>query len=295
MRGLLVRALPGKPLMSAKWLQEEPEAEDRADTATFQSGEEAAWKDFASKSSKESGCKSCGGARLLLAPLASSVRFNRLLGGCPGDARAALFESGRAGGSRAGGGVTVTGPAGGRDRTAVTPVAPIMSERPHGAARRRGPAPKRRSPLRASPARSPQREPRSPRVPRRPEERSPRGRLPVSPRARQRPPAPALRRRFRPGTRALMQIRKYQKSTDLLIRKLPFSRVVREVASRFTRGVDFRWQANALLALQEAAEAFLVLLLEDAYLCTLHAKRVTLFPKDVQLARKIRGIQAGLG
>lgn len=92
-----------------------------------------------------------------------------------------------------------------------------------------------------------------------------------------------------------MEIRKYQKSTDLLLRKLPFSLLVREVASRFTRGLNFRWQAHALLALQEAAEAFLVLLMEDAYLCTLHAKRVTLFPKDIQLARKIRGIHAGLG
>ncbi|KAK7808386.1 hypothetical protein U0070_023387 [Myodes glareolus] len=70
---------------------------------------------------------------------------------------------------------------------------------------------------------------------------------------------------------------------------------VREICQKFTRGVDFCWQAHALLALQEAAEAFLVHLFEDAYLLTLHARRVTLFPKDVQLARRIRGIEGGLG
>ncbi|KAM9418332.1 histone H3-like centromeric protein A [Salvelinus alpinus] len=104
-------------------------------------------------------------------------------------------------------------------------------------------------------------------------------------------PAPSLRkkRRFRPGTRALMEIRKYQKSTDLLLRKRPFARLVREVCQTYSR--DFmRWQVNALLALQEAAEAFLVLLFSDAYLCTIHAKRVTLFPRDIQLARRIRGV-----
>ncbi|XP_020143625.1 histone H3-like centromeric protein A [Microcebus murinus] len=93
----------------------------------------------------------------------------------------------------------------------------------------------------------------------------------------------------------LREIRKLQKSTHLLLRKAPFSRVAREVCAKFTRGVDFSWQAQALLALQEAAEAFLVHLFEDAYLLTLHAGRVTLFPKDVQLARRIRGIQEGLG
>ncbi|XP_070968505.1 histone H3-like centromeric protein A isoform X2 [Oncorhynchus clarkii lewisi] len=102
-------------------------------------------------------------------------------------------------------------------------------------------------------------------------------------------PPPRKNRRFRPGTRALMEIRKYQKSTDLLLRKAPFARLVREVCHTYTR--DFmRWQVNALLALQEAAEAFLVLLFSDAYLCTIHAKRVTLFPRDIQLARRIRGV-----
>ncbi|KAM3848036.1 histone H3-like centromeric protein A [Vipera latastei] len=115
-----------------------------------------------------------------------------------------------------------------------------------------------------------------------------------------RPPqeAPAghrRRRRYRPGFRALQEIRKYQKSTNLLIAKLPFSRVVREICLEYTRGVDMMWQSMALLALQEAAEAFLVHLMEDAYLCTMHAKRVTLHPRDIQLARRIRGIDQGLG
>ncbi|XP_023588197.1 histone H3-like centromeric protein A isoform X2 [Trichechus manatus latirostris] len=95
--------------------------------------------------------------------------------------------------------------------------------------------------------------------------------------------------------RVLKEIRKLQKSTDLLLRKRPFGLLAREVCAIFTRGVDFNWQAQALLALQEAAEAFLVHLFEDAYLLSLHAGRVTLYPKDVQLARRIRGIQEGLG
>ncbi|XP_078680139.1 uncharacterized protein LOC144915558 [Branchiostoma floridae x Branchiostoma belcheri] len=100
------------------------------------------------------------------------------------------------------------------------------------------------------------------------------------------------RKKFRPGTRALMEIRKYQKSTSLLIRKLPFSRLVREVCQD-VGGLDLRWQAYAIMALQEAAEAFLVGLLEDANLCALHAKRVTLMPRDIQLARRIRGPEKG--
>ncbi|KAI8505207.1 hypothetical protein Bbelb_173160 [Branchiostoma belcheri] len=100
------------------------------------------------------------------------------------------------------------------------------------------------------------------------------------------------KRRFRPGTRALMEIRKYQKSTKLLLRKLPFSRVVREICQE-VGGTDLRWQAYAIMALQEAAEAFLVGLLEDANLCALHAKRVTLMPRDIQLARRIRGPEKG--
>ena len=93
--------------------------------------------------------------------------------------------------------------------------------------------------------------------------------------------------RFRPGTVALREIRKFQKSTDLLIRKLPFQRLVKEIASEFK--TDLRFQSNAVLALQEASEAYLVGLFEDTNLCAIHAKRVTIMPKDMHLARRIRG------
>ena len=93
--------------------------------------------------------------------------------------------------------------------------------------------------------------------------------------------------RYRPGTVALRQIRKYQKSTELLIRKLPFQRLVREVAQDYK--CDLRFQSTAIMALQEAAEAYLVGIMEDTNLCALHAKRVTIMPKDMQLARRIRG------
>ena len=94
-------------------------------------------------------------------------------------------------------------------------------------------------------------------------------------------------RRYRPGTVALREIRRYQKSTDLLLRKAPFQRLVREIAQEFK--LDLRFQSTAVLALQEAAEAYLVGLFEDTNLCALHAKRVTILPKDMQLARRIRG------
>ncbi|KAH0867454.1 hypothetical protein HID58_074476, partial [Brassica napus] len=86
------------------------------------------------------------------------------------------------------------------------------------------------------------------------------------------------------------EIRKYQKSTELLIRKLPFQRLVREIAQDFK--TDLRFQSHAVLALQEAAEAYLVGLFEDTNLCAIHAKRVTIMPKDIQLARRIRGERA---
>ncbi|RKP01444.1 hypothetical protein CXG81DRAFT_29748 [Caulochytrium protostelioides] len=107
-----------------------------------------------------------------------------------------------------------------------------------------------------------------------------------------------MHRRFRPGTVALREIRKYQKSTNLLLRKLPFARLVREVALDLVRDEgrraldpDFalRWQSSAILALQEATEAFLVHLFEDANLCAIHAKRVTLMRRDIILARRIGG------
>uniref|UniRef100_A0A7N2KLH6 Core Histone H2A/H2B/H3 domain-containing protein n=1 Tax=Quercus lobata TaxID=97700 RepID=A0A7N2KLH6_QUELO len=93
--------------------------------------------------------------------------------------------------------------------------------------------------------------------------------------------------KFRPGTVALREIRKYQKSTELLIRKLPFQRLAREIAQDFK--IDLRFQSSAVAALQEAAEAYLVGLFKDTNLCAIHAKRITIMPKDIQLARRIRG------
>jgi histone H3 len=93
--------------------------------------------------------------------------------------------------------------------------------------------------------------------------------------------------RFKPGTVALREIRKYQKSTELLVRKLPFQRLVREIAQEFK--TDLRFQSSAVLALQEAAEAYMVGLFEDTNLCAIHAKRVTIMPKDIHLAKRIRG------
>jgi histone H3 len=109
--------------------------------------------------------------------------------------------------------------------------------------------------------------------------------------------------RFRPGTVALREIRRYQKSTELLIRKLPFQRLVREIAQDFkvhfflslltsfsySLQTDLRFQSSAVMALQEAAEAYLVSLFEDTNLAAIHAKRVTIQPKDLALARRLRG------
>ena len=94
-------------------------------------------------------------------------------------------------------------------------------------------------------------------------------------------------RRYRPGTIALREIRKFQKTTDLLIRKLPFQRLVREIATEFKS--DLRFQTQAILALQEACEAYLIKLFEDTNLCAIHAKRVTIMAKDMLLAKRIRG------
>ena len=93
--------------------------------------------------------------------------------------------------------------------------------------------------------------------------------------------------RYRPGTVALREIRKYQKSTDLLIRKLPFQRLVKEIAQK--RKIDLRFQSTALLALQEAAEDFLVHMFEDVQLFAIHGNRMTIQPKDICLWRRIRG------
>ena len=96
--------------------------------------------------------------------------------------------------------------------------------------------------------------------------------------------------RYRPGTVALREIRRYQSTTELLICKLPFFRLVREIAQDIK--TDLRFQAQAVGALQEAAEAYLVGLFDDTNLCAIHAKCVTIMPKDIQLARRIRGERA---
>ena len=93
--------------------------------------------------------------------------------------------------------------------------------------------------------------------------------------------------RYRPGTVALREIRRYQKSTELLIRRLPFQRLVWEIAQDLKGRLNFA--SGAILALQEAVEAYLVGLFEDTNLCAIHAKCITIMPKDIQLARHIWG------
>ena len=103
--------------------------------------------------------------------------------------------------------------------------------------------------------------------------------------------APALgglkKRRFKAGTVALREIRKYQKSTDLMLPRAPFQRLVRSICHDIDH--DLRFQSQALIALQEASEAYITGIFEDANLCALHAKRVTLMKADMMLARRIRG------
>lgn len=104
-------------------------------------------------------------------------------------------------------------------------------------------------------------------------------------------PAPQRRKiRFKPGELALKTIHELQKSTELLIPKIRFHRLVREITQNVTDANDepMRYQVAALTALQEAAEAYLVYLFEDTNLCCIHARRVTIMPRDIQLARRIR-------
>ena len=89
-------------------------------------------------------------------------------------------------------------------------------------------------------------------------------------------------RRFRPGTVALRQIRRYQKTTELLIRKLPFQRLVREIVYEM-RGTSWRFRPQALLALQEAAEDFLINMFDQCNHIAIHGKRRTVMVKDIQL------------
>ena len=101
--------------------------------------------------------------------------------------------------------------------------------------------------------------------------------------------APGAKRqhRWRPGTVALREIKKFQKSTDLLIRKAPFQRLIRELAEKQKSGL--KWQSAACAAMQEATESYVVSLLSDTNLCAIQAKRVTIMPKDIQLAKRLRG------
>ena len=94
-------------------------------------------------------------------------------------------------------------------------------------------------------------------------------------------------KRVTPGIVALREIRRYQKSTELLIRRLPFQRLAKEIAQDIRPG--YRFQSSAIMALQESTDSYLVGLMEDTNLCAIHAKRVTIMPRDMQLARRLRG------
>lgn len=97
-----------------------------------------------------------------------------------------------------------------------------------------------------------------------------------------------IKPRHKNGYQALAEIRKYQKTYDLLIPKLPFHRLVREITQNIAGDKAIRYQTAALEAIQEATESFLVRMFEDAYMCTTHAKRVTLFPSDIILCRRLQ-------
>lgn len=92
--------------------------------------------------------------------------------------------------------------------------------------------------------------------------------------------------RYRPGTIALCEIRKLQKSAELFIRKLPFQRLVREIGQ--DSNIGLRWAPPAILALQDAAETYLVKLFEDTNMLAIHAKNITITDKELKLARRIR-------
>ena len=95
--------------------------------------------------------------------------------------------------------------------------------------------------------------------------------------------------RYRPGTVALREIRRFQKSTELLIRKAPFQRLVREIVQNDFSRSDLRFQSTAMLALQEAAEAYLINFFEWTNLACIHAGHVTIMVRDMRLVRHIRG------
>mmetsp|Transcript_61 Transcript_61/g.90 ORF Transcript_61/g.90 Transcript_61/m.90 type:complete len:102 (-) Transcript_61:3467-3772(-) len=95
------------------------------------------------------------------------------------------------------------------------------------------------------------------------------------------------KKRYKPKQKALAEIRKFQRSTDLLIQRLPFVRLVKEISSQYHHAIN--WQSLALEALQFASEDYIIGIMEDANLSAIHAKRVTILPKDIHLAMKIRG------
>ena len=126
--------------------------------------------------------------------------------------------------------------------------------------------------------------------------KAPRKQLSSNLAARKRPPVATATvkkpHRHRPGTVALREIRRYQKSTELLVPKAPISRVVKEILYDLCNTDPYKMQSLALAAVHEASEAFTVGLMEDANLCAIHGKRVGVIPKDIQLARRIRGEDA---
>nr|AKA94138.1 centromere-specific variant of histone H3 [Vicia peregrina]AKO62853.1 centromere-specific histone H3-2 [Vicia peregrina] len=97
------------------------------------------------------------------------------------------------------------------------------------------------------------------------------------------------KRRNKPGTVVLHEIRKWQKAVKLIIPYAPFVRLVREITNQVSSLVT-RWTPGALISLQEAAEDCLVRMFEAGWLCALHAKRVTLMKKDIELTRRLTGI-----
>jgi histone H3 len=99
----------------------------------------------------------------------------------------------------------------------------------------------------------------------------------------------AEKKKYRPGRLALREIKQYQKTTEMLIPKAPFTRLVKELGLNEKK--DIRFQKQAIEALHESSEAYIVGLFEDTNLCAIHAKRVTIMPKDMQLARRIRNEQ----
>lgn len=98
-----------------------------------------------------------------------------------------------------------------------------------------------------------------------------------------------------PSEQALREIMKYQSTTDLLVAKIPFAKIVKQITDQYTLSDEsdenYKWQSMALLALQEASEAYIVGLLEHTNLLAIHAKRNTVMKKDLQLARRVRGFQ----